>query len=964
LNTQFLTNNEFVTGLNTKLEEWKEMEFANATIKWDFLKYKIREFAMRFSKKYWKKQREIETTLQKELEELNSRFADTPNEELSNACDAKRLELENLYERKTEGAIVRARANWHEHGEKSNKYFLNLEKRNQSKKNIKQLNVDGKMINNPDSIISEQAKFYKALYSSRNGYSDQGFDEFTEGLNVPHLADELKQSCEGILTNMECQKVIKEMKNNKSPGNDGLPIELYKIFWPSIGHEVVNCFNHAHANGNMSNSQKQAVITLIDKPGKDRLFLKNWRPISLLNVDYKIVTKAIGKRLQRVLPTLIHSNQTGFVEKRYIGDSIRTIIDAMEITRRQNIPGLLMALDFEKAFDSIEWPYLIRVLESFNFGVDFIQWIKTFYNGASSCTINNGVTSQYFELERGVGQGDPISPYLFLLAVEILTIRIRHEKNIKGLVVGGEESKLVAHADDITTLLREVTSARLLLRIVSDFGKVSGLVLNKNKCEGRWLGSLRKNNEEPLGIKWSPSPLRILGIYMTYDNEDLIEYNFRQRIPALQKLLRIWSTRGLSIMGKVTIVKTFAISQFIFAASMLPVPPDTIKLVNAVIYNFIWNYGSEKIKRSVLSGDLEQGGLKMLDLGKMIEANKIMWVKRLFDVEISAFWKRCVDIYLKPFGGKDVLFHSDYERVLLLGIKSIPKFYEDMLISWKKVQVPCKSLIWNNRAVLTNGKTLFWRSFYKEGIIHYLDLVDENKQPRDYKEGLSWIKWAGLIKLIPKENQTLQCNGNCGKALDNIIIRLDKQLNLKQVTSRQVYHFLIGQVKVLPTSINRFSQKLGLNVNEVDWRAVLVRPHLSAIETYMKCFQFKILHNILPVNEKLFIWKIKNSPQCSLCGVEIETAIHLFTECSVCVPFWDDFNSWAEKYCQLTQRLTAVDKLFGVDNNKLLDYCLILAKYTIFKQKEDKKIVFKYFTNLVEKKMSTERHIGINGANI
>ena len=131
---------------------------------------------------------------------------------------------------------------------------------------------------------------------------------------------------------------------------------------------MVDSFNYAFENGDMSISQKRGIISLIPKKNKDKKYLKNWRPISLLNNDYKIVTKAIALRLEKVLPTIISPNQTGYVKGRYIGENIRIIMDMMAFTKKRNIPGLAVFLDFEKAFDSIEWSYLKKCLEVFNFG--------------------------------------------------------------------------------------------------------------------------------------------------------------------------------------------------------------------------------------------------------------------------------------------------------------------------------------------------------------------------------------------------------------------------------------------------------------------------------------------------------------------------------------------------------------------------------------------------------------------
>ena len=139
----------------------------------------------------------------------------------------------------------------------------------------------------------------------------------------------------------------------------------------------------------------------------------------------KILSKALAFRIKKVLPNIIHHNQSGYVEGRYIGETIRTIYDIMDFIKSEGMSGILAFLDFEKAFDSIEWNFINRCLEIFGFGSDFIRWFSVLYKDISSCVCNNGVHSDYFTLERGVSQGDPLSPYIFITAVELLSINIR-----------------------------------------------------------------------------------------------------------------------------------------------------------------------------------------------------------------------------------------------------------------------------------------------------------------------------------------------------------------------------------------------------------------------------------------------------------------------------------------------------------------------------------------------------------
>ena len=231
------------------------------------------------------------------------------------------------------------------------------------------------------------------------------------------------------------------MKNNKSPGLDGFTVEFFKFFWINIGYYILNSLNYGYRTGSLSITQKQGVITCIPKPNKSRISLKNWRPISLLNEIYKLTSAVISNRIKKVLDSIINENQNGFIAGRFLGENIRLIYDALFESKKQNIPGMLLSIDFEKAFDTVSWSFISDVLDYFNFGNSIKTWIGPFQNGSETCILQNGFISEAFNLRRGCRQGDPISPYLFILCAEILGKKVRKNNDIKGIFINGKEYK-------------------------------------------------------------------------------------------------------------------------------------------------------------------------------------------------------------------------------------------------------------------------------------------------------------------------------------------------------------------------------------------------------------------------------------------------------------------------------------------------------------------------------------------
>ena len=523
-NNSFLQDNDFVRQMNTLItEKWTDYtEVDDLRIRYELLKYEIQQFAMKYGKKKAKSRRQRENELTKNIETIEKKLetgfiTDQEQTELNN----NKSELENLLIYRAKGEEIRSKSDFIECNEKSTAFFFNQTKVNYERKTIDRLqNKEGNVILNEKDINVEIRSFYENLYSSKiiHPENDIWYDQ-TALQNLPRLSDRAKTSLEQNLTIEELQKALSDLANKKSPGVDGLTAEFFKTFFNTLGPLILQTYNYSRNNGHLPISLRRAVITLLHKKGKNPEEIKNWRPISLLTVDYKILTKCIANRIFPLLPSIINEDQTGFIKGRFIGENIRLIDDLLLYTKREQIEGLLLQLDFEKAFDSIEWSFIYKTLREFNFGPNISSWIKLCYTEIFSTIINKGSTCGWFSLHRGVRQGCPLSTILFILCVEILAEIIRTNNEIKGIVINGKELKLSQYADDTTSILGTVESVFELFRITLLFEKKSGLRLNKSKTLLIWLGPWRKRKDTVQNLMVCDSSFNNLGIELGYDQK-------------------------------------------------------------------------------------------------------------------------------------------------------------------------------------------------------------------------------------------------------------------------------------------------------------------------------------------------------------------------------------------------------------------------------------------------------------
>ena len=284
--------------------------------------------------------------------------------------------------------------------------------------------------------------------------------------------------------------------------------------------------------------------------------------------------KSYCKPIKTFLPKLISDDQTGFIKGRCISENKRLLDSVIKFTEGKKIPGLLLFLDFEKAFDTLGWSFINKTLQHFGFGPSLLNWIKLFYCSIESCILNNGWGSNFFKLSRGVRQGCPLSPYLFILSVEVLAEAIRKKQKIKGIEINGNEFKLSQYADD-TTLILDGSKESCLesLVLIETFGNVSGLRLNIKKTEALWIGSKKivtSNFSQKKISNGQRKKVKALGVWLSTDPNIIISLNYKEKMEKIRSMLGCWNFRRLTLLGKINSSKepgyiSISIHIFIFA---------------------------------------------------------------------------------------------------------------------------------------------------------------------------------------------------------------------------------------------------------------------------------------------------------------------------------------------------------------------------------------------------------------
>jgi len=919
LNEKGFKNNIIETINNTAADN----KGCNDRLMWDTIKCTIRGKCIQFSSRLAKQKRDILKELSEEVNDIENNLIEAASKDHNEiAIDAiehqlknKKGELENLVDTQVQGAAIRSRAQWFAEGDKPSIFFLNLEKSRAIRKTVTKLKLeDGREITTDKDILTEESKFYGELYKSKSANKHTSpIRKEIMNLDSPKLDKSDIPPLEEEITEEEIENIIKNSKKNKSPGSDGLTTEFYLAFWPYIKKYLLAAYKEALNEGELSISQKRGIITLIPKEQKDPLILKNWRPITLLNHDYKYLAKCLGDRIKNIIPSIVSPDQTGFVNGRVIGTNILRTQDLISHCRDNHLNGVMINIDFEKAFDSIEWEFIWEAMEFFHFPKKYICWIKCLYQNIETAIINNGHLSTFFKPSRGVRQGCPLSPSIFVIAIELLSLYMKHSKLLEGIQSPDNNNYLISQFADDTSIavINKPGCLDTIFKILNEFSEISGLKINIEKSEIMMLGicTLWDIPKQYRGIV--KDEVKSLGIWISNNTNSMVKKNYELCRAKITHNISVWKRRKMSLAGKISIIKTMLTSQLVYCMTVLPSPAkDFWKAVEKELYEFIADSKTEKIKRSTLIAPYHLGGFNMIDITSQNMAIKASWIVRLW--HNAGTWKDRA-LYQIPIVDFRYLIQCN------LAPKDIPKemcidpFWDEVWKAWchfnfqeniEDPEVIYHQSLWYNSLIRVNNKICIYRRWIDAGIMWISNITKEqgncmflkhNELEQKYSMTIPFTEYYGLIKSIPKEWHIKLSMSKTEDIEDYNIENLWEKVEDAKRPSKLIYNACIaGKLEKPSKPIQRWNDTLGENLEADTYIESVENTRKITINNKLRSFNYNFLMRNVSYGGRLYKLLIADTPQCQLCNIE-ETLLHMYWECPNTQRLWERLKSKLEE---------------------------------------------------------------------
>ena len=662
---------------------------------------------------------------------------------------------------------------------------------------------------------------------------------------------------------------------------------------------------------------------------------------------------------------------------------------------KEKLDLLMFCVDYTKAFDFLEFGYIEKVVKLFNFGENIQKWLKIILTDGESRVSNNGFLSNKFKIKRSTRQGDPLSPIIFVLGLEILFIAIRADKNIRGVVLNGQEVKLTAFADDATYFLKDEHSASNLLSTIESFSKISGLNINKTKSECMILqfeSKITNYDDHFLNVPVVDT-VKVLGHYFGKNKMICNYHNFYSKLIKIEKRINIWKQRGLTIFGKNVLINTFINSQILYNSQIELPPQDFIKILEKIKKQFLWGGNIAKIAHKSIIGTKEQGGFNYIDMQHKINSLNVKFILKLTKCRsgrsiLPQYWiSECFEVSSNIKDADRNYYRNFFSNYLCLiedcFFKLPPKrkwkghpFYYSCLETLHKLasSLPTDIIgilstpLWHNKFLGTK----FDCKLSRAGFNYIRDIIHEGKVLPEIQlksSRLTQTKINLLRKIAGKLDSNLHNTIYNYKTL-NVVIYPRILINLgnsslkvfNSLTSREIYNLSIETKTKTPTGLFNWKNKLDISDQRIE--NGLVFAFLCTLSTRSRVFQFKLCTYIIPTGEYLFNYHVRDNYLCDKCHYdsgERDNIIHSIFNCIKVRPLVQRVFFFLINECNATKEITLTDYLFGFqgkENNGLNCILLELKQYIFYDwgKIESINMKFKIFKNKIRKIILLEKN--------
>uniref|UniRef100_A0A8C5D9N9 Reverse transcriptase domain-containing protein n=1 Tax=Gouania willdenowi TaxID=441366 RepID=A0A8C5D9N9_GOUWI len=864
-------------------------------------------------------------TLLTELKSLDQQLAVIQTTDLFRRRVAIQTELDLITTNEAERLLLHSRCKYYEHGDKSGRLLAHQLRRQAASRLIPRIKNDsGALVEDPALINSVFSSFYESLYSSE--FSDStDMHAFLDDLTFPTVNSEALNQLNSKLTVAELNLALQNMQNNKAPGPDGFPVEFFKTFHSKLIPILHSVYIESLSCGNLPPTLRQASISVLLKKDKDPQLCSSYRPISLMNVDSKILAKALARRLENLLPSIISKEQTGFIKGRQLFYNVRTLLNIIYSKGTTNKPEVVLSIDAEKAFDRVEWHYLFAVLAKFGLGDEFISWIRLLYTSPCASSVTNNVRSRCFPLNRGCKQGCPLSPLLFALAIEPLSIYLRSAPDLTGITRLQKEFKLSLYADD---LLLYITNPKTvfpnILSFFHRFGSFSGYKINISKSECYPINKLAMQMcPSDIPFKFSPSGFRYLGVNIVRSFKSLHSANFSPLLSEIKSDFQRWASLPLTLIGKVNTVKMNVLPKFLFLFQCLPIflPKRFFKSIDSTISHFLWNGKSPRVRLKVLQSCKFDGGLSLPNF------QFYYWAVNTSRI---TYWSGSVDVpwcnlemLSCPLSSLSALL-TDSVSVNLSGLTcnlvviSTLRIFFQFRRQFKFIDsTPLTPLLKNHRFKPTFTDPVF-KSWHNKGLRRFKDF---------YKDGVfcSFTDLSLDFNLPPTHLFRYFQVRNCAKALFPGFPYLPPEqpwTELLRLTPSQksiiskIYNIIQSYDNYLTTKTKKaWENELGVVFNQCWWDSALKLIHKTTICARLTLIQFKVLFRCHYSKARLARIFPTTIDICDRCGGSPCDLAHMFFSCPTLNTFWQIYFNTMSKVLSKNVDVSSHVAIFGIPEN-------------------------------------------------